>query len=246
LRDRDVQSVTRVLVTICKPARGYNPIALQHDIERLMNRNLLFADSPPSLTAMMSDIVAVIMRYGLQLRQEFTLAIKAIGQGESIMRALMGDKPMDYILDVAYTQMKGLFFEQLTFANLLSHTGTPLVREFMGRLPALQTATKTFLTDFQRGQLAFQVNIESIDQRMSVVQTALESGIRRVVISVLLVGLLLGSTLVLLTPFEGKVSETEGIAIRIIAEAGFVIGALLITILLLSTLWQSIQKPMDG
>jgi len=81
---------------------------------------------------------------------------------------------------------------------------------------------------------------------MSVVQTALESGIRRVVISVLLVGLLLGSTLVLLTPFEGKVSETEGIAIRIIAEAGFVIGALLITILLLSTLWQSIQKPMDG
>ena len=246
LRDRDVQSVTRVLVTICKPARGYNPIALQHDIERLMNRNLLFADSPPSLTAMMSDIVAVIMRYGLQLRQEFTLAIKAIGQGKSIMRALMGDKPMDYILDVAYTQMKGLFFEQLTFANLLSHTGTPLVREFMGRLPALQTATKTFLTDFQRGQLAFQVNIESIDQRMSVVQTALESGIRRVVISVLLVGLLLGSTLVLLTPFEGKVSETEGIAIRIIAEAGFVIGALLITILLLSTLWQSIQKPMDG
>jgi hypothetical protein len=194
---------------------------------------------------MMSDIVAVIMRYSLQLRQEFTLAIKAIGQGESIMRTLMGNKPMDYILDVAYTQMKGLLFQQITLENILSHTGAPLVREFMGRAPALQTATKTFLDDFQRGQLAFQVNVDSIDQRMSVVQTALESGIRRVVISVLLVGLLLGSALILLTPFEEKVSRFEGLAIRIIAEAGFVIGALLIAILLLSTLWQSIQKPMD-
>jgi hypothetical protein len=63
-------------------------------------------------------------------------------------------------------------------------------------------------------------------------QTALERGIRRIVLSVLLVGLLLGSTLVLLVPFEGKVSDFEGAAIRVIAEAGFVIGALLIIILL--------------
>lgn len=246
LQDRDAQSVTRVLVTICKPARGYDPIALQYDIERLINRNLLFADLPSSLTLMMSDIVTVIVRYGLQLRPEFTLALKAIGQGESIMRTLMGDKPMDYILNVAYTQMKDLLLEQLTLENILSYMGAPLIRKIMGRLPALQTATAMFLNDFQKGQLAFQVNVNSIDQRVSVLQTALELGIRRIVLSVLLVGLLLGSALTLLTPFEGKVSEFESIAIRLIAASGFVVGALLITILLLYTLWQSIRKPMDS
>jgi predicted unusual protein kinase regulating ubiquinone biosynthesis (AarF/ABC1/UbiB family)/uncharacterized membrane protein YvlD (DUF360 family) len=47
LRDRDVQSVTRVLAAICKPARSYNATALHYDIERLINHYLLFADSPP-------------------------------------------------------------------------------------------------------------------------------------------------------------------------------------------------------
>lgn len=246
LRDRDTQSVTRVLIAICKPARGYDLLALHYDIERLINRTLLFDVSPPSLASMMSDLVAVIVRHSLQLRPEFTLAIKAIGQGEAIMRTLVGDKPMGYILDVAYTQMKDLFLAQFKLENIFSHTGAPLVREVMGRLPALQIAAKVFFDDFQRGQLAFQVNVNSIDQRVRVLQTALELGIRRVVLSVLLVGLLLGSTLTLLTPFEGRVSEFEGIAIRLIAKSGFVIGALLIIILLSYTLWQSIQKPMDS
>lgn len=245
LRDHDAQSVTRVLVAICKPARDYDSIALQYDVERLINRTLLFADSSASLTLMMSDIVAVVVRYGLQLRQEFTLAIKTIGQGEAIMRLLMGDKPMDYILNVAYTQIKDLLFEQFTVENTLSHTGMPLIREIMGRLPALQTTTKMFLDDFQRGQLAFQVNVNSLDQRVRVLQTAFELGIRRVVFSVLLVGLLLGSTLTLLTPFEGKVSEFESVAIRLTAASGFVIGALLIIILLLYSLWQSFQKSIE-
>lgn len=245
LRDRDAGSVTRVLVAICKPARNYNAPALHYDIERLINRYLLFAASPPSLSAIMGDIVLVLMRHGLQLRPEFTLAVKAMGQGEAIMRILMGDKPTDYILDVAYSQMKSLLLDQITLDNIRSHAGAPLLRDVMGRLPALQGATRALLDDFQRGQLAFQVNAASIDQRVNGLQAALERGIRRIVLSVLLVGLVLGSTLVLLAPFEGKVSDFEGMAIRVIVEAGFAIGALLIIFLLLRTLWQSLRNPLD-
>ncbi|MBX3051989.1 MAG: phage holin family protein [Caldilineaceae bacterium] len=246
LNDRDTPSVTRVLMTICKPAKNCDPLALGRDIERLVNRNLLFADAPPSLVGMLNDLVAVIVQHGLQLRKEFVLAIKSIGQGESIMRILMGDKPMDYVLEVAYTQMRDLLSEQLTLENVLSHGGMPLIREIVGRLPSLQTATRTLFDNFQRGQLAFQVNVASMDQRMNVLQTAIELGIRRVVLSVLLVGLLVGSTLILLIPFEGKISEFEGLVIRLVAKSGFVIGALLIIIMLVYTLWQSIRKPKDA
>lgn len=246
LQDRDARSVTRVLAAICRPARGYAPTALQRDIERLLNRSLLFADSPPSLTSMMSEMVNVLLRHGLLLRPEFALAVKSIGQGESIMRTLMGDKPLDYILNVAYTQLKELLREQLRPEDIVDRAGKPLVREIMGRLPALQIAATTLLDDFQRGELAFQVNIDSIHQRVNVLQAALEVGVRRIVLSVLLVGLLLGSTLTLLTPLEGRVSEFEIRAIRLVAESGVVVGALLITLMLLYTLWQSIQKPKDS
>jgi len=248
LQDRDAQSVTRVLVAICRPSMGFDPVALQRDIVRLVNRNLLFGDSssPSSLTEMMTDLVTVLLRHGLQLRKEFTLAIKAIGQGESIMRALMGDQPTEYILNVSYTQLKGLLREQLSAENLLDHTGKPLVREVLGRLPALQSAATSLLDDFQKGQLAFQLNIDSIDQRASVLRTAVELGIRRIVLSVLLVGLLLGSTLTLLIPFENKVSEFEGRVIRLVAESGFIISTLFIIILLVYTWWQFIRKPANA
>jgi hypothetical protein len=150
---------------------------------------------------------------------------------------------MDFILDVAYTQMKDLLRDQVTPGAILDHVGKPLVRDMAGRLPALQSAAVSLLDDFQRGQLAFQVNIERIDQRVDILQRALELGIRRVVLSVLLVGLLVGSTLALSVPFQGRVSEAEALAIRVIAMFGFVAAALLIVGMLFYTLWQSVRKP---
>ncbi len=246
LKARDAQSVSRVLITMCRPARGYNAAALRRDIEQLINQHLLFIDAPPSLAVMMGDIIAVLLRHNLQLRKEFTLAVKAMSQGESIMHTLIGDKPMDFILDVAYTQMKDLLRDQVTPGALLDHVGKPLVRDIAGRLPALQSAAVSLLDDFQRGQLAFQVNIERIDQRVDVLQHALELGIRRVVLSVLLVGLLVGSTLALSVPFQGRVSEAEALAIRVIAMFGFVAAALLIVGMLFYTLWQSMHKQGDA
>ena len=246
LQDHDDQAITRVLVAMCGPSRNYDFAALKRDVERLVNRNLLFADAPPSLTSMIRELIDVLLRHHLQLRKEFTLAVKAIGQGESIMHILMGDKPMAYILNVAYTQLKTLLRERLTSADILNNAGKPFVREIVGRLPALQTAAVSLLDDFQSGQLAFQLDLNSIDQRVSVLRTAVEAGIRRIVVSVLLVGLLLSSTLALLLPLERMGAEFEGRAIRFIAVFGFVTGALLITIMLFYVLWQSIRNPKEN
>jgi hypothetical protein len=161
------------------------------------------------------------------------------------MRTLMGEKPMDFILDVAYTQLKDLLLEQVRPAALLDHAGKPLLRDIVGRLPALQTAAMTLLDDFQRGQLAFQLGADHIDQRVNALHNTLETGIRRVVASVLLVGLLLGSTLALSIPIEGTVSEAEHLAIRVMAMVGFTTGALLITGWLIQTFWQSLRKSRD-
>lgn len=246
LQDRDAGSVTRVLATVCYSAGGSRPAVLRPDIERLINENLLLSDTPPSLMALMTGLVSAIARHGFQLRPEFMLAIKAMGQGESIMQNLMGEKPVGYILDVAYTQLKELLREQLTLGNLINGGGKPFLREVTGRLPALQAATRTFLDDFQNGQLAFQINLNSLDQRMTGLRTAIDAGIRRITLSVLLVGLLLGSVLTLLIPFEARVSEREGTVIRLIAISGLAFAMLYIAITLISALWRSVRQPKDS
>ena len=161
------------------------------------------------------------------------------------MRTLMGDKPPDYILNVAYTTMRDLLLAWLKPGNILNLIGKPLARDVIGRLPALQTAMSTLLDDFQHGESVFQINVNTIEQRVETLQTTLVQGIRRVVLSVLLVGLLLGSTLVFLIPFEGQVSEFENRAIHLTAAFGFVIGASLTVVVLLYTLWQSLRKPTN-
>ena len=246
LQDHDAGSVTRVLATVCRSVDGSRPAVLRPDIERLINENLILAESPPSLMAIMTEIVAAVTRHGFQLRPEFTLAIKAIGQGEAIMQSLMGEKPMGYILNVAYTQMKELLREQLKPGNVINQGGKPLLREVVGRLPALQAATRTLLDDFQNGDLALQVNFRAIDERVTKLSRSVDSGIRRITLSVLLVGLLLGSVMTLLIPFEGRVSENEANAIRLIAISGLLIAMVYIAITLLSALWRSIREPNDG
>ena len=246
LQDHDAGSVTRVLATVCYSVDGSRPAVLRPDIERLINENLILAESPPSLMAIMTEIVAAVTRHGFQLRPEFTLAIKAIGQGEAIMQSLMGEKPMGYILNVAYTQMKELLREQLKPGNVINQGGKPLLREVVGRLPALQAATRTLLDDFQNGDLALQVNFRAIDERVTKLSRSVDSGIRRITLSVLLVGLLLGSVMTLLIPFEGRVSENEANAIRLIAISGLLIAMVYIAITLLSALWRSIREPNDS
>lgn len=242
LQDRDARAATRVLVAMCKPAPQQNFAILQRDIERLINHNLLFTDAPPSLTLVMSQIVEVLVRRGLQMRAEFTLAIKSIGQGEAIMRSLMGDKPTDYMLDVAYTQLKELLRSELAPGDMIDRVGKPLTRDVLGRLPGLLTAASALLDDFQRGQLAFQITADSLEGRARGLRADLNASVRRIVVSVLAVGLLLGSALTLLFPLEGLASEVESQVIRRVAEFGFVAGALLVAVLLLSTLWQALRN----
>lgn len=243
LQERDSQAVTRVLARICHSVNNDDPAALEPEVERLINENLVLSDTPPAIMALMADIVPVISRHGFQLRAEFTLAIKAIGQGEAIMRDLLGEKPMSYILDIAQKQLSELLREQMTLRNIVNHGAKPFIREVAGRLPALQAATRALLDDYQNGQLAFQVNVSRIDERVTRLSRSMEAGMRRIVLSLLLVGLLLGSILTLLIPFEGRVGEGEATAIRLFAIAGLIIAMLYIAITLLSALWRSIRKP---
>ena len=234
LQDRDARMVARNLVAMCAPTKGHDSAALEYDVERLINRHLLLSSTSPEITVIINDMVGLLMRHDLRLRKEFTLALKAMGQGETIMRALMGDKSPDAILDISYTTMKELLLAQFAPGNLIQSAGKPLAREAADRLPELLIATSALLDDFQRGRTPLLPGQRDIDKLADNLQENLKQGVRRIMLSVLLVGLLVGSSLILLAPFEGRVSEYEALAVRLIAVSGFVISAAAILVMLLA------------
>ncbi len=245
LQDRDAHATVQALIDICKPAPRRDSIMLERDVERLIYQYLVFEKSSASITTIISELVATLLQYDLQLRKEFTLAFKAIGQGESIMRILMGDKPPDYIIDVTFTTLKDMLSDQLKSQQTISMLGKSFVREAVHRLPALLSATSALLNDFQHGRSALQTNFDSVDQRIKTVQASLAQDIRRVVLSVSLAGLLLGCTLLLLVPNWENITEPYAQSLRIAAMIGFAISAPSMLLLVLATLWQSLRKPPD-
>ncbi|MBP9501533.1 MAG: AarF/ABC1/UbiB kinase family protein, partial [Candidatus Promineofilum sp.] len=245
LQDRDARMVTRNMVAMCVATNRHDAAALEYDVERLINRHLLLASTPPEITAIINDMVGLLMRHDLRLRKEFTLAFKAMGQGETIMRALMGDKSPDAILDITYTTMKERLLAQFRSQDLVA-TGKPMAREVADRLPELLIATSALLDDFQRGRTPLLPGQREIGELTDNLQQSVRQGVRRIVMSVLLAGLLIGSSLVLLTPLEGRVSEYEALAVRLIAVSGFVISAAAILIMLLAITVSTLQQRTDN
>ena len=242
LQDHDANSVARVMTTICSSSKDLDMSPLKQDIERFININLVFVNSPSSLTTMMTNLIQLLIHHGLILRKEFTLAVIAIGQGESIMRTLMGDKPMEYILNVAYTQLMDMVRTQTTMENIVNRAGKPLAREMLSRLISLQPKLLMMLDEFQNGESVLQLNKNDLDFRFDNIRKTLDSGIRRIITSVLLIGLLLGSAIMLFIPLEGIANEMERNLIRSGAEISLVICVALVIIELLINIGISLRS----
>src|SRR5690606_37469273 len=172
------------------------------------------------ISELFAELVTLLVRHGLLLRPEFTLAFKAIGQGEAIMRTLMGDEQPGAIVDIAFRTIRQALVRELDPRRLGPDTLLPLTREALGRLPNLVSALTSLLDDFERGRTALQLDVSSVNRRVTDVQDSFERGFRRMVLSISLAGLLLGSSLLLLAPLGDIVSGNEEFVIRLVAGIG--------------------------
>lgn len=243
LHDNDSHMVTRVLLRVCRPVADRDDRALGRDIARLMNRHLLFATAMPSVTVLIGELVGLLYRHGLQLRREFTLAFKTLGQAESIMRKLLGERSVSDILQITYVTMRGLLLAQLGPRKVTDDLAAPFIRDLVGRIPALLQAATKLSDEFEAGTSVFQLDVERFDHTFGKFESSLALGARQLVLSMSLVGLLLASAFVLSLPLENRVGQFEMLVIRRSATAGLVISAGLTVFMLLNTLWRMMREP---
>src|SRR5690606_28954951 len=178
--DRAAAPAAQVVLSLCEPPEA--PVAMpkrRRDVERLINRHLLLDAEAAGISELFAELVTLLGRHGLLLRPEFTLAFKAIGQGEAIMRTLMGDEQPGAIVDIAFRTIRQALVRELDPRRLGPDTLLPLTREALGRLPNLVSALTSLLDDFERGRTALQLDVSSVNRRVTDVQDSFERGFRR-------------------------------------------------------------------
>jgi len=84
---------------------------------------------------------------------------------------------------------------------------------------------------------ALQLDVGSVNRRINDVQSSFERGFRRMVLSISLAGLLLGSSLLLLAPLSDIVSGTELFVIRLVAGIGVTVSGIMTVSIVATMLW---------
>lgn len=238
MHDRAAAPAAQVVLSLCeRPADPVNMNRLRRDVERLINRHLVLEGQVDGLSELFTELVSLLVRHDLLLRPEFTLAFKSIGQGESLMRSLMGDEQPGAIVDIAFRTIRGMLLRRLEPLRFGSESVLPLAREAIGRVPTLLSAMTALLDDFEHGRTALQLDVGSVNRRINDVQGSFERGFRRMVLSISLAGLLLGSSLLLLAPLSDIVSGTELFVIRLVSGIGVTVSGIMTVSIVATMLW---------
>ncbi|MCA9903633.1 MAG: hypothetical protein KC547_07235, partial [Anaerolineae bacterium] len=172
--------------------------AFNRDVDRLVQRYLIYADENARFSTMMRETLSIMYKHGLRMNHDLTIGVKAMMQAEEIVSTLGPDLGM---VETAFDAAQGLLVEQInpeTVSNLLKDQVNRTARELVKELPALQEATMRWVLQYKRGRFDVSINVESDDLMRQAER--LNLGLERVTVSLLLAGLLLGSGIAATVP----------------------------------------------
>jgi ubiquinone biosynthesis protein len=116
--------------------------------------------------AAISGILGTLYDNGLKLNQDFTLALKAIVQVEEITRTL---SPSFDLLDEGLRNAKELLTTEVNAEKIvasLRQTAIQTGKEIGRRMPDLQSATLSWLDQYQKGKIVVEVNTADLSREI--------------------------------------------------------------------------------
>jgi predicted unusual protein kinase regulating ubiquinone biosynthesis (AarF/ABC1/UbiB family) len=116
--------------------------------------------------AAISGILGTLYDNGLKLNQDFTLALKAIVQVEEITRTL---SPSFSLLDEGLRNARELLTTEVSAEKIvaaLRQTTIQTGKELGRRLPDLQSATLSWLDQYQKGKIVVEVNTADLSREI--------------------------------------------------------------------------------
>ncbi len=191
-RQKDPAGLARAVRSLSVPFRdNVNDEKFYQDFERAIGRYM-----DPEVGAGFGELMSVVFNqlstHGLRLDADLTLAIKAMMQAEAISSALNPDG--GGITEAGFDTAIDLLKDEATADNiqgLLGKQASSVLQDLIKELPSLQQATRSWLTQYQRGR--FELHLDTTDLAKNV--KSLNGIVRQVTVGILLVGMIVGSAI---------------------------------------------------
>jgi ubiquinone biosynthesis protein len=235
LKEHDSQSVTRTILRLTAPAGEIDRRAFEKDVDRMVKRNLVFTDKNPQLSDVTQDAFVLLARHGLRLEPEFTMALKSLVQTEETVRTLA---PELSLFDAAIEEIQQVVLEQVNAEVIVSQAKKQMVRsakDVVLRLPTWQQSAAKWLEQLESGRLTIHVDADDVAEPLEEVEANIDRNVRRLALSLLLVGLLVSLAIASNSPLLSFLPD--GVAQLVLIPLA--LGAILSLIYAAKLVWEA-------
>lgn len=225
LGQRDSHRLTQVVMSLGIEFKPVSADALERDIDRLMKKHLSGSLASFSYAGFISDLLGSLTENGLRVPSDLLFALKAIMQTEQIVRTLNPDFNITELAMTASNMVLLSKFNPATLRDSVVNSADQVLRV----VPLLGDAVEQYVRDARSGRRTTRLDPSD----MQYLSHALSSTANRFMLSLLLVGGMISSVLVMSVRGEGILS-----LLPIVGLLGFVATLGMSLIVVARILWQ--------
>ena len=164
---KDATGIAAVVTRMSTQRGTVDPDRVRSAIDAIVYQYLKYGGGGSGdFGAAISGILGTLYDNGLKLNQDFTLALKAMVQVEEITRTL---SPSFSLLDEGLKNARELLVGEVTAEKIVAQVRQTVVqtgKELGRRLPDLQTATLSWLDQYQKGKIVVEVNTADLSREI--------------------------------------------------------------------------------
>ncbi len=172
-QQNDAGGLTTLLLRLTDAPKDIDVAGLRDDIQEFLSRFVRFS-TDPTFSFMAGALFALLQKHELQLDSQFTLAIKAVAQLESVILKLGVE--LDFV-DFALHEVVSLTVAEITVDSVkdrLEQQAVGAGRQLLRELLDLERAAGMWLQELKTGQLEMHIDTSDLEPPVRGLQRALE------------------------------------------------------------------------
>jgi len=200
LKNGDARGLTRILIRLSTAARPVDEDALTRDIDRMLQRYVVYAESTPSISEVAPQAFNLLFHYGLSLDRSLAIALKGMMQAEELVRTLAPDISF---LHAAVEEVQTVLLDQLDgefVYEKVKDTAIQTAKDALVRWPTWKRSLGQWAAQLESGKISISVDTSEFNQQIGDLDKRLSSSVQQLVLGLLLVGMLLGSAIISTVP----------------------------------------------
>ncbi len=193
LTERDTQEIARTALRLTTSYKEVDEKAFATDVDRMLKRYTTFTDVPMSISGAMRAMFDAMNRAGVRMDADLTLALKAMIQAEETVHMLDPDLPL---VDTALEAIKNLFLETFDADKVINQLKVQTIRsakEAIRNIGSIEEFVLSIIGQFRRGGITLFIDTSEVSKQVDEIDATITANMRRLTISLLLVGLLIGA-----------------------------------------------------